>query len=126
MFAANRLELQTYSMTGPNVPHSSSGPDFSILHKKMEVNGRVNGAYFQCLDKKAAHTYIFYSRRIFNSAASPDDPHTLRRVNSFVVPSRMENLLFQVVLTRACDSTSPVSALTRTVKNVMRCVAENF
>ena len=110
MFAANRLELQSYSMTGLNVPHSSSGPDFSVLHKKMEVNGRVNGAYFQCLDKKATRTNVFYSRRIFNSAASPDDPHTLRRVNSLVVPSRMEDLLFQGALTRACDSTSPVTA----------------
>jgi hypothetical protein len=88
-------------MSALNVSHSGSGPDFSVLHKEMKFNGRVNWAYFHCLNQKTTHAYVFYSRRIFNSAAAPDDPYTLRRVNSLVVPARMENLLFQGALTSA-------------------------
>jgi hypothetical protein len=90
-------------MPSLNIPYSGIGPDFSVLYQEMKFDRRVDGAYFQCLDKKTTHTQISNSRRIFRSAAPPEDPHTLRGLDSLAVPSRMKNLLFQDALVRACD-----------------------
>jgi hypothetical protein len=87
IFTANGLELQTHSAASPNVPHRGIGFDFSVLDKKMQFNRRVDSAGFPCLDKETAHAEIANSRRIFRSAAPPEDPHPMRSLNPLMVSS---------------------------------------
>jgi hypothetical protein len=87
IFGANSLEFETQSTPSLDVPDRGIGRDLSVLYKKMKFNRRVGRAYLQSFDKQTTHTQISNSRRIFIPAASPDDPHALRRFNSPVFPS---------------------------------------
>ena len=87
IFASNGLEFQTESTPSFNVPHRGVGRDLSVLYKEMKFNRRVDRAHFQSFDKQTTHTQIFNSRRIFISAAPPDDPHSLRGFYSPMFPS---------------------------------------
>jgi hypothetical protein len=87
IFCPNGFELHTYSISSLNVPHRGTGSDCSVLDKKMQLNRRVDSAYFPCVNKKAAHAQIAHSRCIFRSVAPPEGPNTVRSFNALVVSS---------------------------------------
>ena len=128
VLAAYRFKLHAHTFALSNEPDRGASPYFSVLNKKVKLNGGINRTYFLRLNKQAAYTQILYPGSVFSSPALPQDPDTLRRLYSFVVPSRLCYNLFQVAPARdfACRLSAPcgrelghaaISACTSTVES---------
>ena len=58
VLAAYRFKLHTHPYPLSNEPDIGASPYFSILNKKVKLNGGINGAYFLGLNEETAYTQI--------------------------------------------------------------------
>lgn len=106
VLAAYRFKLHTHPYPLSNEPDTGASPYFSVLNQKVKLNGGINGTHLLRLNEHAAYTQILHPRSVFGSPTLPQNPHTLRCLDSFVVPSRLCDNLFQLASYRDFGSGS--------------------
>src|SRR5271168_2230287 len=87
ILAAHGLELQAEPFARRDIAYRGARPDFSVFHKEVNLDRRIDGACPECLDEQSPHTQVPDPGCVFNPATSPHSPHTLGRFHPLMVSS---------------------------------------